>query len=349
MKKFLVFFTILFGITCGAMAGDYYGNYHDSKGGDGNCILKPGTTQDGPYAVYFVTGKYEAPSECVDYFKNVKSELQQLWNGKNIAYFVIVGSADTQGDKNRYDNVQLSKDRYDYVVNNIMPSGAITEDRGWVAGSAAAKEFAPEYTGDWRYRGVYIYPIWARSECEKDTMDNVQKTKDALNEALPKHEDKKDEINKALNIISQIEQICSKSGTKLGKTEAEEYANLLSQLPIIIMELVQDIPELSDVSWQIDLYQNSQYMVSIDTYYSSLSKLQDGLKISEWRNSEGKFNTARLASDSIAGVVLGTVGGIVTSKVVKKNQLKKGFEDLSCNVGGQKIADYGDMFSVGLQ
>lgn len=69
---------------------------------------------------------------------------------------------------------------------------------------------------------------------------------------------------------------------------------------------------------------------------------------SVWKNDEGKFNTARLASDSIAGVVLGTVGGVVTSTVMKKNQVKKGFENIQCTVDSQPVASYGDEFSVGL-
>lgn len=70
---------------------------------------------------------------------------------------------------------------------------------------------------------------------------------------------------------------------------------------------------------------------------------------SVWKDSEGKFNTARLASDLTAGVVLGTVGGVVSGVVIKKKQVEKGFEVLHCAVGGQKIADWGDEFSVGLQ
>jgi hypothetical protein len=72
-----------------------------------------------------------------------------------------------------------------------------------------------------------------------------------------------------------------------------------------------------------------------------------GLKVNVWRDAEGKFNTARLASDSIAGVVLGTVGGIVTANVVKKSQIKQGFEDMKCSIGGQSVADFGDSFTVG--
>ena len=78
-----------------------------------------------------------------------------------------------------------------------------------------------------------------------------------------------------------------------------------------------------------------------------LDGIMSGLKVSVWKDEEGNFNTARLASDSIAGVVLGTVGGVVTSVVVKKNQIKKGFEAIQCAIGGQTVANYGDEFVVG--
>ncbi len=70
---------------------------------------------------------------------------------------------------------------------------------------------------------------------------------------------------------------------------------------------------------------------------------------SGWKTADGKFNTTRLASDLSAGVVLGTVGGVVSGVVIKKKQVEKGFDALHCTVGGQKIADWGDEFSVGLQ
>ncbi len=68
---------------------------------------------------------------------------------------------------------------------------------------------------------------------------------------------------------------------------------------------------------------------------------------SVWKDSEGKFNTMRLASDLTAGVVLGTVGGVVSGVVIKKKQVEKGFDALHCTVGGQTIADWGDEFQVG--
>ena len=65
--------------------------------------------------------------------------------------------------------------------------------------------------------------------------------------------------------------------------------------------------------------------------------------------SGSPFNTARLASDSIAAVVLGTAGGLITSSVMKKNQVEDGFEDLKCVIGGQPVAGWGDEFRVGIQ
>ena len=39
----------------------------------------------------------------------------------------------------------------------------------------------------------------------------------------------------------------------------------------------------------------------------------------------------------------------VTPDVIKKNQVKTGFEDIQCTVGGQKVADWGDEFMVGIR
>ena len=87
----------------------------------------------------------------------------------------------------------------------------------------------------------------------------------------------------------------------------------------------------------------------IENVHSKLKKTQDGFKVSAWKNEDGNFNTARLASDSIAGVVVGTAGGLLTSKIVKKNQVEDGFEDIQCTIGGQTVAGWGDEFSVGNQ
>ena len=85
----------------------------------------------------------------------------------------------------------------------------------------------------------------------------------------------------------------------------------------------------------------------IKSAHDAISALANAKK-TVWRDEEGKFNTARLASDSIAGVVLGTTGALVTSHLVKKKQTEDGFEALECTIGGQTVAGWGDEFSVGI-
>lgn len=88
---------------------------------------------------------------------------------------------------------------------------------------------------------------------------------------------------------------------------------------------------------------------SITSAVGKLENIVDGLDVSKWKTADGDFNTARLASDSIAGVVLGTAGGLITSSVVKKHQVEDGFEDLQCTIGGQTVANWGDEFTVGVR
>ena len=87
----------------------------------------------------------------------------------------------------------------------------------------------------------------------------------------------------------------------------------------------------------------------INSAMSVLNSFAAGAKVSVWKNKEGNFNTARLASDAVAGVVLGTAGGLISNHIIKKNQVKGGLEDIRCVVGGQVVADYGDEFMVGMQ
>ncbi len=78
-----------------------------------------------------------------------------------------------------------------------------------------------------------------------------------------------------------------------------------------------------------------------------VAQMEDDASV--WKTEDGKFNTARLASDSIAAVVLGTAGAVITSNVIKKNQIEDGFEDIQCTIGGQAVAGWHDEFRVGIQ
>lgn len=87
----------------------------------------------------------------------------------------------------------------------------------------------------------------------------------------------------------------------------------------------------------------------IDTSFPRFEALITGLEVNKWKSADGTFNVARLASDSIAGAVLGTASGLITGSIIKKNQVKKGFENVRCVVGNQVVAGYGDEFTVDAQ
>ncbi len=95
--------------------------------------------------------------------------------------------------------------------------------------------------------------------------------------------------------------------------------------------------------------EQAESRIKIGDLYKKLDGMSNDFKVSVWKNADGNFNTARLTSDSIAAVVLGTTGALVTSNVVKKNQVSSGFEDINCQIGGQTVAGWGDEFSVGMQ
>ncbi|MCM1295114.1 MAG: hypothetical protein NC311_06200 [Muribaculaceae bacterium] len=91
-----------------------------------------------------------------------------------------------------------------------------------------------------------------------------------------------------------------------------------------------------------------QILSRIHDLATDLAQIESKFKKSHWKTADGNFNGARLASDSIAGVVLGTAGGLITSNVIKKNQLRGGFEDIQCTIAGQVVANYDDEFTTNM-
>lgn len=87
----------------------------------------------------------------------------------------------------------------------------------------------------------------------------------------------------------------------------------------------------------------------IENVHAKLKRKQDTLKVSAWKGADGQFNTARLASDSIAGAAVGAVGGLLINKHVKKNQVEDGFEALGCTVKGETVAQWGEEFSIDIK
>lgn len=135
-----------------------------------------------------------------------------------------------------------------------------------------------------------------------------------------------------INLITQIQTLC-----KSPSLTAALYNKLYTQVVISVTQNCQQ-PEPDNDSKN-----------KIIAAGKVLDGIVAGFDVSVWKNAQGEFNTARLASDSIAGVVLGTAGGLITSSVMKKKQAEQGFEDLKCVVGGQSVAGWGDEFNVGIQ
>ena len=138
-------------------------------------------------------------------------------------------------------------------------------------------------------------------------------------------------------IVTRINQIFTYCA---GAPVEAVFNKMISQLNVIVDQTEKDNDAVE---------QQSLARSRIESAAKTLQGIESGLRVSAWRNDEGKFNTSRLLSDSIAGVVLGTAGGLITSNVVKKNQVEDGFEDLQCTVGGQVVASWGDEFRVGIQ
>ncbi len=67
---------------------------------------------------------------------------------------------------------------------------------------------------------------------------------------------------------------------------------------------------------------------------------------SVWRNADGKFNTTRLLADLGGAAVGGVTAGLITSSVMKNNQVKKELKDVKCRIANKDVATWGDSFQV---
>lgn len=349
MKKLLMVVLAFVGITCGALA-----ERAEYKSGDFVCARvdeiigrsspdydHPRYFYGAPYSfarIYFDTDSSTAHTGCEDYYKKISQDLAK--NSDDVARVVMIGMADQQGERNNYNNTVLANNRAEYVRDLFYNNGWSQEGAGfaelYTAGTADAAIY--EDINNPEHRSVDVYVIWHLPTCDDETMQNVTTLRDELkNYAGP-------EKSVLDATFASLSEICAKEGNLLTGEWAEEYARYLSQLAVQINKIRKEHPE-------VQISAQAAEGISVDAAYARLretySKL--GLKTSVWRNAEGKFNTARLASDSIAGVVLGTAGGLITSHLVKKNQVKTGFEDVQCTVGGQKVADWGDEFMVGIR
>lgn len=150
--------------------------------------------------------------------------------------------------------------------------------------------------------------------------------------------------------IKELEEYCNKQKDKNERTFTIKYNTLADMINEIEEENALQQQKEQEAAQQAENEKaKQQSRTKITSTIKILDDISGRFELSVWKDEDGNFNTARLVSDSVAGVVLGTAGGLITSNVVKKNQIKSGFEDIKCTIGGQVVADWGDQFRVGIR
>jgi hypothetical protein len=104
-------------------------------------------------------------------------------------------------------------------------------------------------------------------------------------------------------------------------------------------EVEPDEPEPLPVPIVVDLMKGKDGILDI---WKRVPKMDaDG-----WRSAEGGFNTTRLLADAAGGAVIGTAAGVLTNVLMKKSQLKSGYESVQCVYGNAGAAAFGEQFIV---
>lgn len=346
MRKFLALCSFLCGVIFagGAYAADEidcYAETYNAFGINGARAIK----------VYFDVDKVNAKDGCDTSFNNLKNSLGNLVTNQDIAGFVVLGSASLSNSThkaetdlckkklNQNGNIALACDRAEFVLKNIIPDsvkgdGDVLHGGRW-AYALKDKKVLVLNMSDINDRTYFNDMNNANQQTEISTTVLVLPKGVTCNDS--------EELTKAKKIMKQYENdskfpgVCKEVLTfcpdadKLKLVTREQFGK--------IEKCMGELAKLGFDTGDWDLW------VKIDGLYKKLDGLLAGLSV--WKNAEGKFNTSRLLSDSVAAVVLGTTSGVITSTLVKKNQIKKGFESLRCMVGGQPVADYGDEFVVG--
>ncbi len=282
------------------------------------------------YAIFFDNDSSGIPGACTDDVNKLVADLADQKD--DIETVLLFGSADSTG--NSQHNAELAQNRVN-TVNKLLQDADVPVCKYNSNGISRCARVSIGESDMWidddnesRYksRAVFMFVIYKGDICDEKTIEAL----DALIKVLPDD-----------SSLKQAQEICNsnKKDQMLLRSQRQQImaamANAIANYPEKTKTVVEKLP--ADLSATI--------------LANGIIAVRDSLVsgASVWKTDKGTFNYARLASDSIAGVVLGTAGGIITSNVVKKNQIKNGFEDVMCTVGGQNVANWGDEFRVGVR
>ncbi len=287
------------------------------------------------YVIYFNNDESILPTINGQNCETVlKTALKNTFNGAtDINSVLVFGSADNTSDYNR--NIKLSKDRANTVTKLLSSIGVNTtcgSNSGETCANISIGDAIQRATGNRQStpqtRAVYVFIIRNDDICDEYTI----KTLTFLQKQSYTNSSIKQELTAAQNI-------CDEQGKIIFLSEREKIAQAIYDAATALTANGQPLP--ADIPNDIKINILANGLVNIRNAMAG--------NTSVWKTADGKFNVARLASDSIAGVVLGTAGGLITSHVVKKNQISKGFDSVSCAIGGQTVASFDDEFTVGIQ
>ena len=264
------------------------------------------------------------------------------------------GTSCNCGDKHIWSKSQKkciqnapNKDKPDPVINPPADKKTCREQRATTEGKACCD--LPKGVAEWTGKecrclvsGMKFVERNGRGYCEATQSDNTKPFEcntDTLDLIANWSAQCKDNAD-IMALIDKIQEMC-RANTKSEQDFNKLWGSLLELQP-------QNCIQTSNTDVTITITKLTE---RVNGAYSNLVSIHNKFRDekSVWKDKDGNFNTARLASDSIAGVVLGTAGGLITSNVVKKNQVENGFEDIKCTIGGQNVAEWGDQFRVGIQ
>lgn len=264
------------------------------------------------------------------------------------------GTSCNCGDVHTWDSKQEkcipnapNKDKPNPVINPPADKKTCREQRTTTEGKACCD--LPKEVAEWTGKecrclvsGMKFVERNGRGYCEATQSDKTKPFEcntDTLDLIANWSTQCKDNAD-IMALIAKIQEMC-RTNTKSEQDFNKLWGSLLELQP-------QNCIQTSNTDVTITITKLTE---RVNDAYSRLVSIHNKFRDekSVWKDKDGNFNTARLASDSIAGVVLGTTGALVTSHVVKKNQVENGFEDIKCTIGGQNVSQWGDQFRVGIQ
>ncbi len=305
-----------------------------SEMGISNPIEDNGNKITPQYAMHFDTGKHDVPAACVAEVNAMFEQIKAKKEAGLINGVLLFASTDTVGGAD--ENDELSTKRLKTAKDKLQSIDITDIKTEFFLGESA---WPTDNVADWQKRAVYIF--FTDTSAAQNVVNDVDICSDTVRDAISTLEanlkNYKANVSNAQGKLAELKSFCGNARSNVTQNDIDIFeqklADLLNALPPDLGTREGFASELSTLTLQLKI--------------ARANKLYTDLVLTEgsvWKNADGTFNYHRLIADSAAGVVLGTAGGLLSSHLIKKAQIKEGFEDLQCTIGGQLVANWGDQF-----